>query len=222
MGAFPADCSALLSLLQFPGDVAGTYCATFTTPQTAWGVTTEVPLCKGGETRTVTNASRGDFVDAKVSYTLNSAIETAFSAFRAGFLQCCDSPILSQLEPAELQRIVCGCEELDFGELERAARYADGYSKHSPMVAWIWRLLHGLDLEQKKRFLAFATGSPRAPVAGLGDLVLTFTRGGPDCDRLPTAHTCFNHVCIPEYATEEKFRSLMLKAITYAEGFGLI
>jgi len=220
--AFPADGQALLRLLQFDGDVEHTYCATFSIEETVWGETKTVPLCPGGQDIPVTNANRGRYVELKVDYLLNKSIERSFAPFRAGFLATGESPVLDKLSPEELQRIVCGAEELDFGALERVARYTDGYTSRSPIVAWIWRLLHELSPEDKKRFLAFATGSDRAPVAGLGDLVLTFTRGGPDCARLPTAHTCFNHICIPEYSSEEKFRTLMLKAITYAEGFGLL
>lgn len=40
--------------------------------------------------------------------------------------------------------------------------------------------------------------------------------------RLPTAHTCFNVLMIPEYSSKEKLQDRLLKAITHAKGFGLI
>lgn len=39
--------------------------------------------------------------------------------------------------------------------------------------------------------------------------------------RLPTAHTCFNHLLLPEYSSREKLHKMMLLAIENAEGFGL-
>lgn len=40
--------------------------------------------------------------------------------------------------------------------------------------------------------------------------------------RLPTSHTCFNALLLPEYSSKEKLRERLLKAITYAKGFGML
>lgn len=40
--------------------------------------------------------------------------------------------------------------------------------------------------------------------------------------RLPTSHTCFNVLLLPEYSSKEKLRERLLKAITYAKGFGML
>ena len=61
----------------------------------------------------------------------------------------------------------------------------------------------------------------RAPVEGLSGLKLTIQRGSPDTDRLPTSHTCFNVLLLPEYSTKEKLRSRLMTAIENAQGFGL-
>uniref|UniRef100_A0A671R759 HECT-type E3 ubiquitin transferase n=1 Tax=Sinocyclocheilus anshuiensis TaxID=1608454 RepID=A0A671R759_9TELE len=44
----------------------------------------------------------------------------------------------------------------------------------------------------------------------------------PPMVRLPTSHTCFNVLLLPEYSTKEKLRERLLKAITYAKGFGML
>lgn len=42
-------------------------------------------------------------------------------------------------------------------------------------------------------------------------------------DRLPTAHTCFNQLDLPEYSTEEQLRSKLKQAVEEAHvGFGFI
>jgi hypothetical protein len=46
-------------------------------------------------------------------------------------------------------------------------------------------------------------------------------RSGPDSDLLPTAHTCFNVLLLPEYASKEKLRERLAVAMANAEGFGL-
>jgi len=40
--------------------------------------------------------------------------------------------------------------------------------------------------------------------------------------RLPTSHTCFNVLLLPDYATKEKLTERLLKAITYSKGFGML
>lgn len=68
-------------------------------------------------------------------------------------------------------------------------------------VEWFWSVVHGLQPEQQKQLLFFVTGSDRVPIKGLASLTPPFTisRAGPHSDRLPTAHTCFNHLLLPDY-----------------------
>lgn len=40
--------------------------------------------------------------------------------------------------------------------------------------------------------------------------------------RLPTSHTCYNILLLPEYSSKAKLRERLLKAITYAKGFGMM
>jgi ubiquitin-protein ligase E3 A len=76
-------------------------------------------------------------------------------------------------------------------------------------------------MDEKKRFLKFFTGSDRSPIGGLGTLRCLIQRAGPDSDRLPTSHTCFNTLLLPEYTTRAKLARLLRTAINNAEGFGL-
>ena len=47
-------------------------------------------------------------------------------------------------------------------------------------------------------------------------------RHGGDSDRLPSAHTCFNHLLLPEYSSKDKLQERLLAAIDNAEGFGML
>ncbi len=46
-------------------------------------------------------------------------------------------------------------------------------------------------------------------------------RAGPDSSRLPTSHTCFNTLLLPEYLTRSRLARMLRNAINNAEGFGL-
>ncbi len=58
-------------------------------------------------------------------------------------------------------------------------------------------------------------------MGGLGQLRLVIQRAGGDTDRLPSAHTCFNYLLLPEYSDAEKLRARLMLAIENAQGFGL-
>jgi hypothetical protein len=75
--------------------------------------------------------------------------------------------------------------------------------------------------EQRRKLLHFVTSCDRAPIGGLEKLRLTIQKNGTDTEQLPTAHTCFNILMLPEYGTKEKLRSKLIIAINNAEGFGL-
>lgn len=50
---------------------------------------------------------------------------------------------------------------------------------------------------------------------------LVISKNGDDSDRLPTAHTCFNHLLLPSYSSKEKLADKLTLAIEQSEGFGL-
>ena len=79
-----------------------------------------------------------------------------------------------------------------------------------------------LPLELQKKFLFFATGSDRVPIKGLGNLNFVISRNGADQERLPSAHTCFQHLLLPEYTTKERLRKQLLKAMQETQGFQLV
>ena len=62
------------------------------------------------------------------------------------------------------------------------------------------------------------------PVSGddIGNLTFVVSKNGSDEDRLPSAHTCFNHLLLPEYQTLEQCTKQMVKAVNDTEGFHIV
>ncbi|VDI27238.1 Hypothetical predicted protein, partial [Mytilus galloprovincialis] len=83
-------------------------------------------------------------------------------------------------------------------------------------------VVHEFTEEQKRKLLQFTTGTDKVPVGGLSKLKLIIARNGPDSERLPTAHTCFNVLLLPDYTTKEKLQERLIKAISYSKGFGML
>ncbi len=128
----------------------------------------------------------------------------------------------SLFKAEELDLFVAGSDVLNFAQWKSATRYVDGFTAENQVVKWFWEILLEMDEDQKKKVLQFCTGCARAPINGLGSLPLYIGRQGEDSERLPSAHTCFNHLLIPEYDSKEKLRQKLLIAISNSEGFGLI
>jgi len=179
-------------------------------------------LKPGGAEIVVTLENRREFVELYVNFLMESSVSVQFEAFKKGFLSVCDGNALKLFEPEELQLLVCGDPVLDFYELEKATNYDNGYDKDSDTVKHFWAVVHSLSETEKKKLLFFATGSDRSPIGGLGRLDFVIARHGGDTDRLPTAHTCFNHLLLPDYRNKDKLELLLKKAITNSIGFGML
>lgn len=121
-----------------------------------------------------------------------------------------------------LKSWLCLLQNFDFNELEKSTEYDAGYTSESQTIKDFWSIVHSLSHDDKRKLLQFTTGSDRVPVGGLSHLKLVIARNGPDCDRLPTAHTCFNVLLLPEYASKEKLEDRLMKAISYSKGFGML
>ncbi|KAM9334165.1 ubiquitin-protein ligase E3A isoform 3-T3 [Symphorus nematophorus] len=164
-----------------------------------------------------------EFVAQYAEYMLNKSVEKQFKAFRRGFhMVTNESPLKYLFRPEEIELLICGSRNLDFLALEETTEYDGGYNRDSRIIKEFWETLHSFGEEQKRLFLQFTTGTDRAPVGGLGKLKMIIAKNGPDTDRLPTSHTCFNVLLLPEYSSKEKLRERLLKAITYAKGFGML
>lgn len=221
--AFPDLGRGLQALLDYEpaSEVEGVFCRTFEVEFDYYGQVQSRELKPGGREVAVTGENRQEYVDLYTKWVLVDSISAQFGAFARGFWRVCGGPALTMFTASELELLVCGLPHLDFDGLERAAKYEGGYDAHHKSIRWFWEIVHGWSLEQKRQFLMFTTGSDRAPVGGLGSLSICVQRGGPDTDRLPTSHTCFNTLLLPEYATKEKMQERLLTAVMNAQGFGL-
>ncbi|KAJ3069033.1 putative E3 ubiquitin-protein ligase HTD2 [Podochytrium sp. JEL0797] len=165
----------------------------------------------GGEVQ-LTMDNRDEFVDAYVDFVFNKAVATAFQSFSEGLYSVVERESLVSFRPEEFQQLVVGCSELDFKALENNAKY-EGWEADSPIIKQFWEIVHAMSVEEQKQLLFFTTGSDRAPVGGLGNLAFVVVRNGPDSDRLPTSHTCYNVLLLNEYASKEKLEERLKKAI---------
>jgi hypothetical protein len=220
----PSVGRSMETLLEYEGDdFESVFDMRFVRSENVFGESREIPLVPGGEEIQVDASNRHTFVECYVDNVLHTSVERQFRAFQDGFNVVCGRRIMELFHPEELELLICGSPELDFNALEMNTNYHDGYSKSSTVICWFWEIVHrDFSEEDRKKLLFFVTGSDRAPIKGLSGLDFGLYRNGPDSDRLPTSHTCFNALMLPEYGSKGKLKAFMLISIRNAEGFGLL
>ncbi|XP_033108343.1 probable E3 ubiquitin-protein ligase HERC3 isoform X2 [Anneissia japonica] len=181
-----------------------------------------VDLKKGGMDIPVTYDNKQEYVDLYIDYIFNESVKDQYSAFAEGFLQVCGGPVLQMFHPQELMAMVVGNDIYDWEEFERLVEYRGIFNKEHKTIKFFWEVFHEFTLQEKKKFLAFLTGSDRIPVQGMSQLKVIFQPVFGSTDFLPAAHTCFNYLDLPLYESKEKMREKLMKTLEYAQGFGLL
>jgi len=220
----PEMADGLQKLLSYdgPDSVEDVFCLTFEAGFRFCGEQHTVELKPNGSSIPVSNLNRREYVQLYVDHILSSSIQRQFEAFRAGFLALFHpSGLLRLLSPRELEVLACGSQALDFHKLQAVAQYGGGYTAQSTVIEWFWQVVHEMSEDDRKKLLKFVTGSDRSPIGGLSKLNFVIQRQGPDSIQLPTSHTCFNVLLLPEYTSRGKLRDRVMTAIANAEGFGL-
>lgn len=137
-----------------------------------------------------------------------------------------DKSVLAEiLTPDDLEQLICGQRSLDFNELKNYCIYANGFTPTSNLVKWFWEIvLEEWNDEQRRALLSFATGSDRAPVNGLKAMKFYLIKDMENTNdlKLPTSHTCFNQLVVPDYSSKDILRAKLLAAIENSTGFGLV
>ena len=185
----------------------------------------EIELIPNGSNIPVTTTSLSDYISDLTFHLLTGSIDWQFSAFRRGFESISGGSVIYGYRPDELFSLAYGSDDFDISELTRIAVYEGGYHEGCPPIIWLWDcLINRFTTIEQRDFLAFVTGSARAPLAGLAQLKsFTITRASTgDTERLPTAHTCFNTLLLPEYCDAVKLENKLKLAIKHHTGFGLI
>ena len=193
----------------------------FTVVDDKFGEKLVIPLKPDGENIMVDLDNKDEYVDLYLEWYFNKSIKDVFSSFEKGFYRVFNRDLSRILSPEELELIICGTQILDFHELKKVCKYEE-YTKDSQTIKYFWEILLEFNEEEKKKFLSFVTGCDRAPIDGLGSLPITISNGGTDLNQLPSAHTCFNNLILPDYKDKETMKKKIHTAINYSEGFGLI
>ncbi|KAL7269397.1 hypothetical protein RUND412_007945 [Rhizina undulata] len=170
----------------------------------------------------VTNENRTAFIEDYIRYLTTVSVAPQYAAFTKGFYSIIDRKSLSLFAPSSLQSIVEGIQQIDVNELEKTARYDDGYHPNHRVIKDFWSVVRGWGSERRRQLLMFVTATDRVPVGGLGRITFVIQRNGPDSDRVPTSLTCFGRLLLPEYSSKKKLKEKLKLALENGgRGFGV-
>ncbi|KAK8642698.1 hypothetical protein V6N13_012035 [Hibiscus sabdariffa] len=188
---------------------------------------TDYELIPGGRNIKVTEENKHQYVDLVVEHRLTTAIRPQINAFLEGFSELIPRELISIFNDKELELLISGLPDIDLDDMRANTEYS-GYSAASPVTQWFWEVVQGFSKEDKARLLQFVTGTSKVPLEGFSALQgisgsqkfqIHKAYGSPD--HLPSAHTCFNQLDLPEYPSKEHLEERLLLAIHEAnEGFG--
>jgi hypothetical protein len=187
-----------------------------------------VDLVPGGRHIPVTEENKWEYVRLITELKMTKAVEPQLQAFLEGFHEMVPRSLIAMFSDYELELLISGLPEIDTADLKMHTTYS-GYRPSSPQIQWFWQAVAEMDRDDRARLVMFVTGSSKVPLGGFANLpgmnggVQRFQihRVAGDTDRLPSAHTCFNQLDLPEYSSYEKLRERLLTAVREGnEGFG--
>jgi len=202
---------------------------TFTAESDFFGRKELQELIPGGSKIQVTEANKRQYVDLIARHHMTTSIKQQINAFLEGFWELVPRHLISIFNDHELELLISGLPDIDVADLRANTEY-QGYNPNTPVVRWFFEVLSELSKEDLALMIQFITGTSKVPLEGFKALQGI---GGPQKfqihkaygppGRLPSAHTCFNQLDLPEYESKEVLRERLLMACHEgATGFGFV
>ncbi|KAK7735211.1 E3 ubiquitin-protein ligase tom1 [Cytospora paraplurivora] len=201
-------------------DITGAVIETFSVEEEEFGASKTVDLIENGSNIEVTNDNKHEYVRLIVEHKLLSSVKVQMEHFLQGFHGVIPADLIAIFNEQELELLISGLPDIDVDDWKSNTEYHN-YTAASQQIQWFWRALRSFDKEERAKLLQFVTGTSKVPLNGFKELEgmnginrFNIHRDYGNKDRLPSSHTCFNQLDLPEYESYEALRTQLLKAIT--------
>nr|POE96490.1 e3 ubiquitin-protein ligase tom1-like [Quercus suber] len=200
---------------------------TFSVEFDRFGVTETVDLIENGRNIPVTEENKQEYVRLVVEWRLIKSVAEQLQHFLVGFHEIIPPELIAIFNEQELELLISGLPEIDVDDWKNNTEYHN-YQATSPQIQWFWRAVRSFDKEEKAKLLQFVTGTSKVPLNGFKELEgmngfarFNIHRDFSSKEKLPSSHTCFNQLDLPEYESYEHLRHQLYTAITAgSEYFG--
>ncbi|CZT43952.1 related to TOM1 protein [Rhynchosporium secalis] len=208
-------------------DITDIITETFSTEQERFGVTETVDFIPNGRNIPVTEENKQEYVRLMTEFRLTGSVKEQLDEFLKGFHDIIPASLVAIFNEQELELLISGLPEIEVDDWKSNTEYHN-YTASSPQIQWFWRAVRSYDKEERAKLLQFVTGTSKVPLNGFKELEgmngfsrFNIHRDYGSKERLPSSHTCFNQLDLPEYESYETLRKQVLTAITAgSEYFG--
>ncbi|KAK4140702.1 uncharacterized protein C8A04DRAFT_31792 [Dichotomopilus funicola] len=201
-------------------DITDIIVETFSVEDDEFGVTKVVDLIENGRNVAVTDENKHEYVRLIVEHKLLSSVKEQMENFLKGFQDIIPEDLIGIFTEQELELLISGLPDIDVDDWKSNTEYQN-YNAASQQIQWFWRAVRSFDKEERAKLLQFVTGTSKVPLNGFKELEgmnginrFNIHRDYGSKERLPTSHTCFNQLDLPEYENYDSLRKQLLKAIT--------
>jgi len=201
-------------------DITDVITETFSATSDQFGIMIETDLIENGRDVPVTEENKHEYVRLIVEHKLVGAVKEQLDSFLKGFHEIIPRELVSIFSEQELELLISGLPDINVDDWKNNTSYQN-YTTSSPQIQWFWRAVRSFDKEERAKLLQFVTGTSKVPLNGFKELEgmsgfskFAIHRDYGSTDRLPSAHTCFNQLDLPEYESYEKLRQQLYVAFT--------
>ncbi|CAH1791950.1 unnamed protein product [Owenia fusiformis] len=183
-----------------------------------------IELKPGGAKTKVTNKNKLKYLDKLAQHRLANCIKDEMEAFLKGLNDLIPDNLLGIFDENELELLMCGTGSYSVADLKQFHTVTTHTQEFTQVLKWFWTIVSGFTQEEMARLLQFTTGCSQLPPGGFAELNPHFTISpSPMYGVLPTAHTCFNQLCLPDYDSIDHFHQSLVIAINEGNtGFGMV
>ncbi|RHY47231.1 hypothetical protein DYB38_002462 [Aphanomyces astaci] len=216
----------LHSILDNPIDALGLD-LTFSIEHSNFGKLDVVDLVPHGRDVAVTDDNKLEYVKLVTHHRMATGIRSQIDSFLGGLHQLVSPQLISIFNENELELLISGMPEIDIDDLKANTDYAN-YKPTDNVIRWFWNAMYSFTHEERALFIQFVTGTSKVPLEGFkalegmrGTQKFNIHKAFGSSASLPTAHTCFNQLDLPEYENEDQLKTRLVLAIREgSEGFG--
>ena len=179
-----------------------------------------IDLVENGRNIPVTEENKHEYVQKVAEYRLTGSVQEQLENFLKGFNDIIPAELISIFNEQELELLISGLPTVDIDDWKANTEYHN-YSASSQQIQWFWRAMKSFSSEEVAKCLQFITGTSKVPLEGMGQLegmngITKFNihKDFGNKDRLPSSHTCFNQLDLPEYDSYEALKKALYTAMT--------
>ncbi|KAF2036199.1 hypothetical protein EK21DRAFT_83903 [Setomelanomma holmii] len=201
-------------------DITDIITETFSVEVEAFGEMQVVDLIDNGREIPVTEDNKQEYIRLITEHRLTGSVSEQLEHFLKGFHDIVPPDLVNIFSEQELELLISGLPDINVDDWKNNTEYHN-YTAASPQIQWFWRAVRTFEKEEQAKLLQFVTGTSKVPLNGFKELEgmngfskFNIHRDYGSKDRLPSSHTCFNQLDLPEYESYEDLRKALYTAMT--------